>query len=1184
MTRATPTIERRGAFGQRYQLLEPLGQGGMGVVYRARDRLGGMVALKRIRLGEFAVSSTAATLAAGSARWPGAGEETAEASVAASPAEVAVDRAYSHTIHEVDRLALTREFETLASLRHPNIIDVLDYGFDDDGLPYYTMELLERSQPFLEAGRALSLEGRLNLLEQLLRALRYLHRRGVVHRDLKPGNVLVQARHVKVLDFGLATLLGGEIRLGFIGTPAYMAPELRAGWPPSTASDLYGVGVMARELLGDDARPQPVVSRLLAQRPEDRFHDAGEVIGALSAATAAPLAVETAATRESSLQAAPLVGRDAELALLSSLLADVQKGRGAARLLVGESGVGKSRLLAELAVRALVGGAPVLKGQAVSEGGTPYQLWREPLRWLAIFCDPDEYEAGVLRPLVPDIGALLEREVAPANELDPEAGRARVHSVVEAMLRRLGRPLVLVLEDLQWANSSSLRLLKRMAELTAELPILIVASCRDELPLGVEAELPPLERLELQRLSAQAIAALCHSMIGPHGARPNLLERLQRETEGNPFFLVEAVRALAEQVADLDAVGAAPLPEGPLSLSLQRIVERRLRQAPAGTRPLLELAAVAGRQVDMSLLSALEPEAALDEWLSLCTSARVLDVADGRARFTHDKLREGLLAELPDRERRPLHARVAMALEQLYRAGKTTAAPLAHHYGQAGIDERAAHFAALAGKEALQSSAYREAVRFFEQAIALVPDDGRSDPDSAGFLRAHLMGLCAEALGQSGDQVRAGRYCQAALEQLGEVVPAGRAAGMLALLRELATLLVDNFTPLPKAEPSPVRRRVHGEATRVHNRLAPSLFYQERTLASLWSAFRAINLGERSDAPADLAISYGAICVLPVPALLSRGPRVAGMRAVALAERSGRTGIQAMALHRKSIHHLMQGEWTLSRDGLERACAIYQQLGDRRNWEECSSVLGVCLGYQGRFAEGFARQAQVYASARARSDQQSTLWGGQLGAFCRLRLGENEAAHARLEELLGSSASMQTPERINQLAPMALAALRLDDRPSARGHAAQALQAVRRGMPLFYWIHHSLGMLAETLLSLWETEEEALLRAELERQATEACRALRSFGRAVPIGRPASLLWNGLSAQLSNQPRRARRFWQAAIDEARRLEMPYEEARARLERGRHQSGSSRRLDFERAAELFSAIGARPELQRIRSLG
>ncbi|MEM7533486.1 MAG: serine/threonine-protein kinase [Chloroflexota bacterium] len=262
----------------RYQLQEKLGQGGMGVVYRATDRLTGeAIALKHVtQLPQHAITSTGAS-------------------------------------QEDLCLALAYEFQILAGLRHPHIISVLDYGFgglpaDAQRQPFYTMTYLANGQDILAAAQGQPLIVKIDLIRQTLQALAYLHRREVLHRDLKPANVLVQQGDVRVLDFGLAATTD-TANSSSAGTPLYMAPELFDGIPYSKAADLFAIGVLMTQLLTGrhpfapfdyafldrvlDAEPNlnnmpaslaPIVRQLLAKEPEARYASANDVLLALQVA------------------------------------------------------------------------------------------------------------------------------------------------------------------------------------------------------------------------------------------------------------------------------------------------------------------------------------------------------------------------------------------------------------------------------------------------------------------------------------------------------------------------------------------------------------------------------------------------------------------------------------------------------------------------------------------------------------------------------------------------------------------------------------------------------------------------------------------------------------------------------------------------------------------------------------
>ncbi|MGB0387360.1 MAG: tetratricopeptide repeat protein, partial [Ardenticatenaceae bacterium] len=651
------------------------------------------------------------------------------------------------------RLALAQEFQTLATLRHPHIISVLDYGFGQDGQPYFTMNLLEEAQTILEAGKMLDLTGKIELIEQMLQALAYLHRRGILHRDVKPSNVLVSEGRVRVLDFGLSAAKE-EAQSSSGGTFAYMAPELLLGQSPSSeASDLYAVGMIAYELLLDrppfdhngkyffeqvlkqtpdlsalDAPLAEVIGTLLKKQPQERYASAEACLAAFCEALGQPAPVESVAIRESYLQAAKFVGREDEIATLSEALQEAQAGHGSAWLVGGESGVGKSRLLDELRIQALVEGCLVLHGQAERDGGgLPYGLWREPLRHLVVAtAELDDLSAAVLMPLLPDIEQLLARRIAPAPILEAEATQQRLFTTIASLFRQASQPIVLILEDLQWSQEG-LRPLPYLTRQMSDSSLLILGTYRDDERPELPSLLKGWQVMALARLSEASIAELSRAILGEVGQQAELLALLQRETEGNAFFLVEVVRALAEEAGRLGGIGNMSLPEKVMPQGIATIVQRRLARVPEAAHQLLNLAAVAGRALDLPVMEALATQSGASNlrieihnwWLPACANAAVLELQHNRWQFTHDKLREGLLASLSAETLIAHHRQIAQTIEEIYPDDPNQAAQLMYHWAQVGDSVKEREYAYLAGTHVASRYANQDALTYLSRCYQL---------------------------------------------------------------------------------------------------------------------------------------------------------------------------------------------------------------------------------------------------------------------------------------------------------------------------------------------------------------------------------------------------------------------------------------------------------------------------------
>jgi DNA-binding CsgD family transcriptional regulator/tetratricopeptide (TPR) repeat protein len=676
--------------------------------------------------------------------------------------------------------------------------------------------------------------------------------------------------------------------------------------------------------------------------------------------------------------ARPLVGRDAELARLLAAVDRALEGRASAVLLAGDAGVGKTRLLDELAARAAERGLRVLTGHCVDLGdvGLPYLPFVDLLRPVA---------AGSGQPGLPallsgrDASAVVELPAGDAADLGRplarrpvvDGGRLQLFESVAALLAELAArtPLLVVLEDVHWADRSSRELLRYLLARLAEEPVVLVASYRsDDLhrrhplrPLLAElVRLPVVERLELAPLPDAAVGQLVRDLAA--GVPDRTVEDVVARAEGNAFYAEELL--------------AAGLAGETLPMGLTDVLLARVEQLGEAAQQVLRVAAVAGRRVRHDLVAAVSglPPADLEAALAEAVHHHLLVVSDdGRYRFRHALLREAVLADLLPGERVRLHATTAAYLAATPGAG--TAAELAHH--ARGSNDLAGAFSASleAATEACRAGAPAEQLQHLEAALALwpaVPDAA----DRAGRDQPDLLLDSAAAARTAGEPQRAVALIRSALTLLGpDGDPVQRArvhyrlAQALSRVEDQAAAHRESSLAMalvPADPPSPVRTW----AAAMHARTSWSLGRRHEAEAAADEALAAADVLGLDSAWADTAVSL---------ARMRGGSDLTGRLEEALvrARRSGDTDVELRVLFNLAVVPYEAGDVPATLRRVDTALARAAELGVE--WSFYGAELRH-LGVAARYVAGD--------------------WDGSLELADRLARVPEMAAHVRAAGLL----------------------------------------------------------------------------------------------------------------------------------------------------------------------------------------
>ncbi len=1209
-----------------YEVLGPIGRGGMGVVFRGRHAVSGeLVAIKTVEA-------------------PHAGRMA----------------------------AIRREIHCLRRLSHPGVVRVRDSGVVD-GRPWYAMELLvgvtlrdlvdehgaalglgqeTESMPAEDLARAQDRAGRggslppaipgavkvdrvLSLIHGLCEPLEYLHGEGLVHRDLKPENVFLRDGHRPTLvDFGLVSYFSsasGRDRIDVVdmlgGSVNYMSPELISGQVVDARADAYALGCILFELLtgvppffGGTRRdildrhlsvppPPPsqlradvtpaldaLVAGLLQKRPRDRIGHLSDVARALEALGVAS-ADQSRLRHRAYFYRPDFVGRDAAFDDTWRFVDGAVRGQGGVLVVAGESGIGKTRLVTEVAEHAQRDGVIVTAGacvRALGQGaaelpgvsGSPLHALRPLMHRIADFAT----QAGALeaerilgdrsRLLAFIDGSMVNPQGIDAGDAAHGLPLSTADQVLAALAETLrafaeAQGLLVVIDDLQWADQLTRSLLARVASgaLAVGRTAFLVTRRTEgpgETPGSATERWEPLPVAELRLAPVGDTASLgiANDLLGVDVLPAEFAARLVRVAAGRPFLVSEYLLAAIDRddlVRSEDGRwhllagnSTDPMPE-----SLQGVVADRLARLPAEARLVIDVASVTGGPIDLDLVArtgAIDEDDLLTGAVELLRRRILVSDNDGVTRFSHGQVREVAYRALEPARKQAMHDKAARALVGMSADGgrEVDSHAVAQHFLQAGHEDLAFPYLVDTALASARAGAFRDARDLFRVVFEL---DARA---SGTLLATHTPAALAElecahadALWGTGDIPAAQHWYVRALSRLGVAIPhASRRWGWFntkALTRQLAQLTAGLFrrgAPTSRSATDPNASLAAVAATRLQ--YTYTLTNDAGGVFGL--TLTVLNQADRSPPSTKIAPAYATGYTLASFAKLRKLARSYRARAMALAgsDEHALLQIRLSDAYVANVH----ADWDALDVATNEGLQLTEACRDRYTNELFRVLRGVARLYRGQAREAQEDFEIALASARHHDHRAHEGFAAMMRDLMAYRQGRYDDAERGSDELCQlvseTTASKDVMTLANGVAILAGAALGRGDLERALREVDRALELRQDAPPSSPAAYVALLGPVEVIAAAGSTDafQTGEARASLVRRAQVLARQFRRYAAIFPVGRAAASLADAVRARLEGNRRRAEVALDRAEAQSRQDRLVWEAALVTLERGR----------------------------------
>ncbi len=921
----------------------------------------------------------------------------------------------------------------------------------------------------------------------------------------------------------------------------------------------------------------------------------------------------------------PLVGRPREQALLREHLLQLKNGQSSCCLIVGEAGIGKTRLIDDLCEQVEAEGISLLMGAGdAMESTTAYFAWRQVFRTLFGLQETDGAESWESRrglqhlvmDLVEEDDYLIERLPLlnavlplglPESALTSQmSGELRAQNTRDTLVRFLQRTrqnangMVLIVEDAHWLDSASWALLATVQQYIQ--PLFLVIGLRpmaEPLPKEYVAlkAADDTAYLELQPLGHDATLDLVCQGLKVRALDPELAALIQEKAEGHPFFSEELAYALRDAgLLEIDNFGTAHLSaqagdRTALSFpdTVQGVIISRIDRLPPAQQVTLKVASVIGRIFAFRTLRDIHPVEAdrprLEEYLG---DLEQLDITrlqseqpDLKYIFKHHITHEVAYNLMLYTQRRDLHQRVALWYEQVFNEDLSAFYPLlAYHWSRAENSEKALEYLEKAGAQALRNYANEEAITFFGQALALA--------EKAGHVEAVRRGLWELQLGEA--YVNHSLYAEGrthlvqGLALAGYPLPEGKISPLFKTTGALGVQIAHRLWPGRYLGRDQEKRGLLLSVARAYEKLAEVLYSSNDLVLVLYTSFNMLNLAELVGPSPELGRGYGMVGVMMGFSSLHQLAQAYLRWALAAVDAADDLSARAWVAFLGSVYYGGIGNWGEAERLQQLSIEISLRSGAHHIWNLTVYAMIELYYCQGKFTQGFSLAEEMYQHACDHKDLSYQIFALYLkvtGLFYLGRMSEAKACVKEAESLVALNPELMTQNMKLLVLREELGIYLYQEAYDYVFAQAQELMALIKSMSLTDYGNLLIyTILVEAYLILWE---KGYAQADLKSLAYQACQQLDKFVNSCGVARPRALLMRGRADWLSGNHGRALKLWKQGLRVAQNLKMDYDEAWLSFAIGLHlEPGISERETYlKRAREIFAKLGVEHELWRLR---